>query len=74
MASDDFDVLSVQVALTDGESNPLESGAAVETPANSTRWVYTATAAVETGTTVRIAVTAEDRPGSTDTAEGEKAI
>ena len=53
MASDDFDVLGVQVALTDGESNPLESGAAVETPANSTRWVYTATAAVETGTTVR---------------------
>jgi len=34
----------------------------------------TATAAVETGTTVRIAVTAEDRPGSTDTAEGEKAL
>ena len=53
MASDDFDVLSVQVALTDGESNPIESGAVVENPANSTRWVYTATAAVETSTTVR---------------------
>ncbi|MEA3349070.1 MAG: hypothetical protein U9Q82_00450 [Chloroflexota bacterium] len=53
MASDDFDVLGVQVALTDGESNPIESSAALETPADSGRWVYTATAAVETGTTVR---------------------
>ena len=74
MASDDFDVLGVQVALTDGESNPIESGAKAETPANSTRWVYTATAAVETGTTVRIAVTAEDRPGGVGAAEGEKAL
>ena len=33
--------------------NPIDSG----------RWVYTA--AVETGMTVRIAVTATDRPGTT---------
>jgi len=46
-------VLDVQVALTDGESNPIESGAAVENPVDSGRWVYTATTAVETGTTVR---------------------
>ena len=48
--------------------------AKAETPADSGRWVYAATADVETGTTVRIAVTAEDRPGSTGTGEGEKAV
>ncbi|MBC8333346.1 MAG: hypothetical protein H8E28_15300 [Anaerolineae bacterium] len=74
MAHDDFDVTGVQVALTDGDGNAIESGAAVETPADSGRWVYTATAEVETGTTVRIAVTAEDRPGGTGTAEEEKAL
>jgi len=74
IASDDFDVASVQVALTDGDGSPLENGAAVETPPESGRWVYTATAAVETGTTVRIAVTAEDRPGDRCTGEGEKVL
>ena len=52
--------------------NPIDSG----------RWVYTATAAVETGTTVRIAVTAlrqaqdaaTDRPGEVAEAEEEKAV
>ena len=57
IASDDFDVLGVDVALSDGAGNPIESGAAIETPANSSRWIYIATAAVATGTTVRIAVT-----------------
>ena len=66
--------MSVQVAMTDGDGNPIESGAAVENPADSGRWVYTATAAVATSTTVRIAVTAEDRPGGTGTSEGEKAV
>jgi len=36
--------------------------------------VYSATVAVPTGTTVRIAVTATDRPGGTGAAEGEKAL
>jgi hypothetical protein len=52
--------------------NPIDSG----------RWVYTATAAVATGTTVRIAVTAlrqaqdaaTDRPGGVAKAEEEKAV
>jgi len=74
MAHDDFDVMGVSVALTDGDGNAIESGEAVESPADSGRWVYTATAAVETGTTVRIAVTAVDRPGSVAEAEEEKAI
>jgi hypothetical protein len=42
--------------------NPIDSG----------RWVYTA--AVETGTTVRIAVTATDRPGGVAEVEEEKAV
>jgi hypothetical protein len=74
MASDDFAVLAVQVSLTDGDGNMIESGAALESPPNSGRWVYTATVAVNTGTTVRIAVTAEDRPGGLGTGEGEKAL
>jgi len=73
-ASDDFDVVGLDVALTDAEGNPIESGAAVETPANSGRWVYKATAAVPTGTTVRIAVTATDRPGGVAEAKEEKAV
>ena len=74
MANDDFSVLSVDVALNDGDSNLLESGAAVENPAKSGRWVYAATSAVATGTTVRIAVTASDRPGGVGSAEEEKAL
>jgi len=73
-ASDDFDVASVEVALTDGNGSAIESGAAVETPAGSGRWVYTASANVPTGTTVRIAVTAKDRPGGVGSAEEEKAL
>jgi len=74
MASDDFDVLSVEVALSDDAGSPIESGPAVEMSADSGRWVYTVTADVETGTTVRIAVTAEDRPGGTGVTEGEIAL
>jgi len=69
-----FDVLSVGVELTDADGNAIESGAAVETPANSSRWVYAATAAVDTGTTVRIGVTATDRPGGTAAAEESTTI
>ncbi len=74
MASDDFDVVGVSVALTDAEGDPIEGGEAVETPVESGRWVYAATAAVDTGTTVRIAVTATDRPGGAAAAEEEKAV
>jgi len=66
--------MGVSVALTDGDGNSIEGGEATETPADSGRWAYTATAAVETGTTVRIAVTAVDRPGSVAEAEEEKAV
>ena len=62
-ASDDFEVKDVSVAMTHSDGSLIESGAAVETPARSGRWVYTATVGVPTGTPVRIAVTATDRPG-----------
>ena len=74
MASDDFDVQGVEVSLSDESGTALESGAAVETPADSGRWLYTATTTVTTGTTVRIAVTASDRPGGVGSAEEEKAL
>ena len=81
-ASDDFDpahslrtgVMGVSVALTDAEGNAIESGAATETPADSGRWVHKATAEVPTGTTVRIGVTATDRPGGKGAAAKEKAL
>lgn len=73
-ASDDFDVTGVKVSLTNSEGASIESGEAVETPAGSGRWVYTATAAVPTGTTVRIAVTATDRPGGKGAAAKEKTL
>ena len=73
-ASDDFDVVGVSVAVTQADGTAIEEGVATETPAKSGRWVYTATAAVETGTTVRIAVTATDRPGGVAEVEEEKAV
>jgi hypothetical protein len=72
LAHDDFDVTAVQVAIAQANGTPVESGAATETPANSGRWVYTATAAVPTGTTVRVEVTATDRPGHTGTKTATK--
>ena len=74
VARDDFGVAEVGVSLADGDGNPIESGEAVESPAGSGRWVYAASAAVGAGTTVRIAVTAADRPGGTAEAEEERAV
>jgi hypothetical protein len=74
LASDDFGVAGVDVDIADGGGNAVESGAATETPPDSGRWVYAAEAGVATGTTVRIAVTASDRPGGTGQAEAEKTV
>ncbi len=64
-AHDDFDVTAVTVALTKADGSAIEEGAAAETPPDSGRWLYKATTAVPTGTSVKIAVTATDRPGHT---------
>ncbi|MBC8509687.1 MAG: hypothetical protein H8D34_32980 [Chloroflexi bacterium] len=74
MARDDFGVIAVHIEITDGDGNAIESGAAVETPADSGRWIYTVTANVGTGTDVRIAVTVSDRPGGVGEAQSEKTI
>ncbi len=81
LASDDFQVVSVAVSVSDAAGNPIESGAASEDPPRSGRWLYNASAAVPAGTIVRIAVpqghyvvTAEDRPGGVAEASQEKAL
>jgi len=71
-AHDDFDVTAVTVAVTKADGSAVESGAATETPPNSGRWLYAATVAVPTGTSVKITVTATDRPGHTGTKQVEK--
>ncbi len=74
IASDDFDVLGVRVVLSDAGGGAIEEGDAVETPADSGRWVYAATATAATGTTVRVGVTAMDRPGGVGEDEAEVTV
>ena len=74
LAHDDFQVQQVQVEMSNGAGNTLESGLAVQTPPASGRWLYTASSEVAPGETVRIAVTAVDRPGGTDMESAEKII
>lgn len=49
-AHDDFEVTSVNVSINDVNGEKIESGGAMETPAKSGRWVYTATTTVNQGT------------------------
>ena len=59
-AADDFEVVRVEVTLTDAGGAVLERGeAALRGPG----WVYTARTAVAAGTAVRVEVRAYDRPG-----------
>jgi hypothetical protein len=69
LASDDFDVLEVQVEIRDLRGNPIEQGAATEIPPDSGRWVYSASADVDPGTTVKFRVIANDRPGGSGQTE-----
>lgn len=71
-ASDDIGVQKVEVAITDDQDNPLETGEAIETAAGSGQWVYTATAQGQSA--VRIQVTATDRPGGIAVTNIEKSI
>jgi hypothetical protein len=67
ITSDDFGVVNVHVVITNALGTILESGNAVEAPAGTGHWSYTATAAVAAGTTVTVKVTATDRPGGVAT-------
>lgn len=73
-ATDDFGVIAMVLALADAEGNPLEQGPAVEAPTGSGRWVYAATVDVASGTTVRLTVTVNDRPGNVTTHEIEETV
>jgi hypothetical protein len=73
-AADDFDVAGVQVGIADTAGGEIERGEAAETPTGSGRWVYAATVDVPAGTSVRIGVTATDRPGGTGEAVAEKTV
>ena len=75
VASDDFGVARVHVVLSDDDEGTLiESGEAVETPASSGHWTYTATQAVTPGITVQFQATAFDRPGGAAVLRGTKRI
>ncbi|MFZ5518651.1 MAG: hypothetical protein ACOY90_18625 [Candidatus Zhuqueibacterota bacterium] len=73
-AHDDFDVTEVSVAIMTSAGQAVENGMAEEKPVNSGLWIYTATQAVAPGSTVRVLVTAKDRPGGTGAAEKEKPL
>jgi hypothetical protein len=73
-AHDDFKVARLLLTVSDTNGQEIENGEAVETPPTSGRWVYTATEGVPQGTTVRIAVTVSDQPGSTSEAMAEKSL
>jgi hypothetical protein len=62
-ASDDFDVMAVDVAIFDASNVPIESGAAEQSANDLGRWVYTLTTPIPSGTHIRVEVTATDRPG-----------
>jgi len=70
-ASDDFEVAAVQVSLADASGAILEEGAATM---QNGLWLYNATTTVQPGTTVRLTVSASDRPGSVTTHQEETTI
>ena len=67
LASDDFEVAAVHVAISRESGEPIESGAAVKATDGSGRWLYTTTASAPPGTPVKIQVSVTDRPGHTVT-------
>jgi len=71
---DDIGVVTVDVNLTDDGGTVLESGQAVEQPAGTGHWTYTAQSAAPSETTVQVRVTAKDRPGGTAVQTATKAI
>lgn len=73
-AHDDFEVIGVQVNISNASGQAIEGGGAVENPARSGRWIYAATTAVAQGTEVRIAVTVSDRPGGIGEATAQKSL
>ena len=73
-AHDDVMVQQVLVRLTDAADNVLETGLAVEDPADSGRWVYPALTQVAPGETVFVTATVSDLPGGTTVETIEKLV
>ena len=67
LASDDFEVAAVHVAISRESGEPIESGAAMKATDGTGRWMYTTTASAPPGTPVKIQVSVTDRPGHTVT-------
>ena len=72
LAHDDFEVVAVTVNIKDAGGQATESGAAIQTPPESGRWVYTTKQAVASLTGVVITATASDRPGNMGTKTEKK--
>ena len=67
LAHDDFEVAGVLVSIKAAGGQVVESGAAIQTPPESGRWVYTTKQAVASLTGATITATASDRPGNVGT-------
>ena len=70
-ASDDFEVVGVSVTISDADGAELEGGDAV---LQDGQWLYTATTAVDAGTTIHLTVVAADRPGNLTAEEVEVTV
>jgi hypothetical protein len=66
-AMDDFGVVKVQVNLLDSDGMVLETGQAVETPADSGHWVYTGKTSFPINTELDVEIVDTDRPGGSAT-------
>lgn len=65
LATDDFEVISVNVEIKDANNNLIESGAAVKSTDMLGRWEYTGTMFIQNGQSFSVTAVAADRPGNT---------
>lgn len=68
-ASDDFEVVRVEAAITDDRGAVVESGPAVPGAPGTLEWTYRAASSLPSGAPIRITATAVDRPGNRTTRE-----
>lgn len=67
LATDDFEVMSVDVQIKNANGDEVEHGAAVKSPEALGRWVYTATVQVPANEAFSVVAVATDRPGNKGT-------
>ena len=66
-ATDDFEVVRVDVVISTTTGDPVENGAAMCSDADPNWWFYAARTMLPAGTHARVEVTARDRPGNKTT-------